>query len=118
MCGLAGVWTTGGDQELALREQVCRMAGTLAHRGPDDSGHWIDPQAGLAFGFRRLAIVDLSEGGHQPMMSADGRYVIVFNGEIYNFRELRAELEALGFVFRSRSDTEVILGAASAWGWS
>src|SRR5258708_3332236 len=116
MCGLAGIWRTDGERESELRQDVGRMAATLVHRGPDDSGSWIDAQVGVAFGFRRLAGVDLSDGGHQPMVSSDGRYVIAFNGEVYNLKELRAGLAQLGFAFRSRSDKEVILNAASAWG--
>jgi asparagine synthase (glutamine-hydrolysing) len=94
------------------------MAGTLAHRGPDDSGVWIDGAAGVALGFRRLSIIDLSSAGHQPMLSPDGRYIIVYNGEIYNYRELRDELVARGHPFRSQSDTEVILAAAAQWGFA
>jgi asparagine synthase (glutamine-hydrolysing) len=92
------------------------MADAMAHRGPDDSGVWVDSIAGIALGFRRLAIVDLSEQGHQPMRSESGRYVIVFNGEIYNHRSLRRELESGGCGFRGHSDTEVILTAFEQWG--
>jgi asparagine synthase (glutamine-hydrolysing) len=92
------------------------MAATLAHRGPDDADLWIDPDAGLALGHRRLSIIDLSAAGRQPMVSACGRYVITYNGEIYNFRTLRAELEQQGHTFRGHSDTEVLLAALVAWG--
>ena len=99
-----------------MRADVARMAATLTHRGPDDNGAWVDAGAGIAFGFTRLAIIDVSPTGHQPMHSADGRFVIIFNGEIYNFRELRAELVAHGHQFRGSSDTEVILAGCSEWG--
>jgi asparagine synthase (glutamine-hydrolysing) len=92
------------------------MASTLQHRGPDDSGVWVDAAAGFALGFRRLSIIDLSPSGHQPMVSSSGRWVLVFNGEIYSFRELRDELAAEGHVFRGRSDSEVILEACEEWG--
>ena len=92
------------------------MAATLVHRGPDDAGRWTDAAAGVALGFRRLSILDLSPAGHQPMLSADGRYACVFNGEIYNHRDLRAELEGRGARFRGTSDTEVIVEAAAAYG--
>jgi asparagine synthase (glutamine-hydrolysing) len=85
------------------------MAGRMARRGPDDQGFWSDPEGRLQLGFRRLAILDLTPAGHQPMISSDGRSVLILNGEIYNFRELGKELEAAGVVFRSRSDTEVLL---------
>src|SRR5213075_1011472 len=85
------------------------MADTLRHRGPDDAATWVDAAAGVAFGFRRLAIIDLSEHGRQPMTSASGRYVIMLNGEIYNFLELRRELEQGGHRFRGHSDVEVAL---------
>jgi asparagine synthase (glutamine-hydrolysing) len=92
------------------------MAATLVHRGPDDFGCWADPKGEAAFGFQRLSIVDLSREGHQPMTSADGRYTIVFNGEIYNFAALRQDLEAAGYPFRGRSDTEVLLASIARWG--
>ena len=114
MCGLTGLWRSGpGGDPL---EEVQRMTATIVHRGPDDDGVWIDAECRLALGFRRLSILDLSPAGHQPMPSASGRHVIVFNGEIYNFRELRAELETLGCTFRGGSDTEVMLAAIETWG--
>ena len=109
MCGLSGLWRTGGGAEDALRRDVAAMATALVHRGPDDAGDFVDAPAGVALGFRRLAIVDVSPAGHQPMRSADGRLVIAFNGEIYNHRDLRAGLEREGVAFRGSSDTEVIL---------
>jgi asparagine synthase (glutamine-hydrolysing) len=114
VCGIAGFVGAdpGADNEGALH----RMVGTLVHRGPDDLGTWLDREAGVAIGFRRLAILDLSPSGHQPMLSSDGRFVIAFNGEIYNHRELRAELEMVGHRFRGRSDTEVIVEGCSVWG--
>ncbi|HEY9829311.1 MAG TPA: asparagine synthase (glutamine-hydrolyzing), partial [Stenomitos sp.] len=117
MCGIVGFWDN--SQQLntdQLAPMVQRMSDTLLHRGPDDGGIWVDAEAGIALGHRRLAIVDLSPEGHQPMVSADGRYVIVFNGEIYNFLELRRQLEQLGHRFRGHSDTEVMLAACSQWG--
>ena len=92
------------------------MATTIHHRGPDDGGSWIDTSAGIALGSRRLAIVDLSQEGHQPMFSASGRYVIAFNGEIYNYGEIRRELDQTGVQWRGGSDTEVLLAAVERWG--
>src|SRR5262245_56329046 len=117
MCGLAGLIDTSGernDQELTAL--VSRMAETMRHRGPDDEAAWSDAQAGIALGFRRLAILDLTECGRQPMHSHCERFVIVFNGEVYNHGELRQQLEAVGHPFRGRSDTEVVLAAVSRWG--
>ena len=116
MCGVAGLLARDEGQAAELRIAVERMASALEHRGPDDSGSWVDAAAGIALGFRRLAILDLSPTGHQPMVSRDGRFVTVFNGEIYNHRELRATLEKSAVRFRGTSDTEVILEACSAWG--
>lgn len=115
MCGLTGVWSRGAEPN-ALEHTIGRMTEAVRHRGPDDDGRWLDRERGLALGHRRLAIIDLSPEGHQPMLSASGRYVLVFNGEVYNFAELRAELLAAGFRFRGHSDTEVILAAVEAWG--
>src|SRR5690349_13635680 len=112
MCGIAGVVELRNETvSPAILE---RMTDAIAHRGPDGEGHWIDGPVG--FGHRRLAIIDLSPGGYQPMVSADHRFVLTFNGEIYNFRELRADLQAAGFWFRSQSDTEVLLHALAHWG--
>ena len=116
MCGFAGILTTAGFDRDELTDHAARMIGPIAHRGPDDSGVWVDAHAGVALGFRRLAIIDLSEHGHQPMWSPSGRFVMVFNGEVYNFRDLRHELEQHGHRFRGQSDTELILAAFEQWG--
>ncbi|MGD9597431.1 MAG: asparagine synthase (glutamine-hydrolyzing) [Steroidobacteraceae bacterium] len=112
MCGLAAYFSLSGEQpDLGL---LARMTDLLAHRGPDDDG--LFAEGGYAVGFRRLSIFDLAPSGHQPMLSPDGRYVIVFNGAIYNFLELREQLIGLGHRFRSTSDTEVLLAAYLQWG--
>ncbi|MBC7804139.1 MAG: asparagine synthase (glutamine-hydrolyzing) [Candidatus Parcubacteria bacterium] len=118
MCGVAGLWSPRGGDAGALLAQARAMADTLAHRGPDDAGAWADAASGLALGHRRLSVLDLSSSGHQPMASGDGRHVISYNGEIYNYAELHAALEAEGRApeWRGRSDTEVLLAAVSAWG--
>jgi len=116
MCGIAGFLTAARDTTEQMQAVVLSMASTLRHRGPDDSGTWVDQTAGVALGHRRLSVVDLSPLGHQPMHSATGRYIIVFNGEIYNFRALRNELEKRGRAFRGHSDTEVMLAAITEWG--
>jgi len=116
VCGIAGCWDSRGSEEAdALRRTGQRMADVLYHRGPDDAGTFEEPSAGLVLAFRRLAIIDLSEAGHQPMSSACGRYVIVYNGEVYNHMLLRAELEP-HINFRGHSDTEVVLGGFTHWG--
>lgn len=116
MCGLTGFVSCGPVDEQELRAQVCHMADQLIHRGPDDWGAWVDGEAGVALALRRLAIVDLSPAGHQPMVSSCGRYVMVFNGEVYNAPGLRRELEPCGRTFRGHSDTEAMLEAISEWG--
>lgn len=112
MCGVAGILNL--DCRPVAPEMLRAMTDIIAHRGPDAEGHWIEGQIGL--GHRRLSIIDLSAAGHQPMQTPDGRYVISYNGEIYNFLELRKELEARGCRFRSRTDTEVLLQAFAVWG--
>lgn len=114
MCGIVGIWNREG-QAVEPRE-FDRFVDALAHRGPDGRGVFYEATAGLALGHRRLAILDLSESGRQPMSYADERFWITYNGEIYNFLELRETLEGMGHVFRSQSDTEVILAAYSQWG--
>jgi len=116
MCGIVGCITAHGLHLPELEDIAGRMTAALVHRGPDDEGVWVDTKAGVSLGHRRLAILDLSPFGHQPMVSADGRYVIVYNGEVYNFRGLQRELEDLGHGFRGGSDTEVILAAVVQWG--
>ena len=116
MCGIAGLWTKGRPDPALL----ARMGRAIEHRGPDDEGVWIDPEAGLGFAHRRLSIVDLSPHGHQPMLSADGRFVLNYNGEIYNHDQLRAALDAEGMSpvggWRGHSDTETLLQAVAALG--
>jgi asparagine synthase (glutamine-hydrolysing) len=112
MCGIAGLIHL--DREPVSPAVLQRMTDAVAHRGPDGEGQWIEGEVGI--GHRRLAIIDLSPAGHQPMISPDHRFVLTYNGEIYNFRELQAELEAEGYRFRSRCDSEVVLHALAAWG--
>jgi asparagine synthase (glutamine-hydrolysing) len=117
MCGIAGLLDLkskfGAGELYAI---ASRMAGSLRHRGPDDQGVWVDAEAGIAFGHTRLAIIDLSTAGAQPMHSSCGRFVICYNGEVYNAPELRAQLEAAGRKFRGHSDTEVIVESFAVWG--
>ena len=112
MCGIAGIFHYETVKPVDPK-RVERMTDAIAHRGPDGSGVWTAP--GIGLGHRRLSIIDLA-GSPQPMHSADERAVIVFNGEIYNYRELRRELEQGGAVFRTDGDTEVILAAWQKWG--
>jgi asparagine synthase (glutamine-hydrolysing) len=117
MCAIAGFWNSSATTtEDELERTVWRMASVLQHRGPDDQGAWANEDASFALAHRRLAILDLTGEGHQPMLSANGRYVLSFNGEIYNFKSLRNELEQCGHFFRGRSDTEVMLAAFCEWG--
>jgi len=120
MCGFAGILERDNQtSESALRAIAARMADTLRHRGPDDTGVWVDAAAGVGLSHRRLSILDLSPAGHQPMVSASGRHVIVFNGEIYNSLQLRCELDQVtrgSLSFRGHSDTEVMLAAFDHWG--
>lgn len=112
MCGIAGIFNVNGEpvSPVLLR----RMTDAIAHRGPDGEGFYADSFIGL--GHRRLAIIDLSPSGHQPMITPDRQYALTYNGEIYNFQELKAELEALGHAFRSKTDSEMVLHAYAAWG--
>jgi asparagine synthase (glutamine-hydrolysing) len=118
MCGFVGYWNPNGFNEDEARALIKRMTDTIIHRGPDDEGYFIDADAGIALGFRRLSIIDLSKAGHQPMHSHCGRYVIVFNGEIYNHKELRKELEQGGYRYqwRGHSDTETLITCIAKWG--
>ena len=117
MCGFAGfLGVQGVLPPTDAERRVRRMADAVTPRGPDDGQTWVDADAGIALGFRRLAIRDLTPAGRQPMLSADGRYAIVFNGEVYNADDLRPELAGRGVRFRGHSDTEVILEACAAWG--
>jgi asparagine synthase (glutamine-hydrolysing) len=116
MCGIAGVIDGSAIRRSDLDTIAGSMTGSLRHRGPDDAGIWTDPDAGVAFGHRRLSIVDLSAAGHQPMVSHDGRYVITFNGEVYGYAALRAELQARGVSFIGHSDTEVLVESIAAYG--
>lgn len=115
MCGIAGLVDPRAS-EVSLRARCQLMGDKVSHRGPDDVGSWIDPTSGVALAHRRLSIIDLRETGHQPMVSSSGRFVITYNGEVYNFRDLRRELEAAGHSFRGHSDTEVLLAGVENWG--
>ncbi len=115
MCGFAGALErdTPADR---WQEQLAAMGGRLIHRGPDDSGDWFDPEAGIGLAHRRLAVIDVSPEGHQPMACRSGRFIIAYNGEIYNYEELRADLGSENISWRGHSDTEVLLEAVEAWG--
>ena len=113
MCGVAGIVNLN---EVPVSPVVLKgMTDAISHRGPDGEGHWIEGNVGL--GHRRLSILDLSPAAQQPMVSADHRFVLSYNGEVYNFRELRAELETIGYWFRSKTDSEVVLYALAEWGY-
>src|SRR5258708_23501190 len=119
MCGIAGFLdTTLRNSSEHPRATERRMGNILQHRGPDDAGIWADSAAGIALAHRGLSLLDVPPAGHQPMLSASGRYVIVFNGEIYNFQQLREELEKSNNAplrFRGHSDTEVLLACFESW---
>ena len=117
MCGLTGcmTWQRPMDQ-VTLASWIHKSAEQLQHRGPDDHGPWTDSQSGIALGHRRLSILDPSAQGHQPMISQDERLILTYNGEIYNFAELRKDLAAVGIQYKGRSDTEVLIAAISKWG--
>lgn len=116
MCGIAGFLETRPAASNPAERIARAMGDTIVHRGPDEGDVWVDGEAGIALSHRRLSIIDLSPAGHQPMKSADGRWVIAFNGEIYNFEDLRELLTGRGHTFRGHSDTEVLLAAVSEWG--
>ena len=113
MCGICGSlnFAVMSDEDTAAIAQLMKL---MKHRGPDDNGFWTDEKH-AALGFQRLSILDLSSAGHQPMATPDGRYVIIYNGEVYNFKELRCDLSQCGVRFRSSGDTEVVLNAIAAW---
>src|SRR5687768_3254378 len=113
MCGISGILSPAG----VTRERIGQMTTALAHRGPDAHGVWVNSAATIGLGHTRLSIIDLSIGANQPFYSRDNRYVVVFNGEIYNFQALRNELnERHGITFRTTSDTEVLVEAFAVWG--
>ncbi|HQR42317.1 MAG TPA: hypothetical protein PLX97_06525, partial [Gemmatales bacterium] len=116
MCAIYGYWQSPSLPQEEMTALITRMGMLQHHRGPDDAGVYYDAATGLGLGHRRLSIIDLSPAGHQPMLSGDGQIVLTFNGEIYNYLELRAELESLGHSFRSRSDTETIIVGYQQWG--
>jgi asparagine synthase (glutamine-hydrolysing) len=117
MCGITGFFSPTGFEFADAKVTLACMRDRLLHRGPDDAGSWLDAEAGIALGHRRLSILDTSLAGHQPMISDSGRYVLVFNGEIYNHRVIRRQLESLGPVaWRGHSDTETLLTAVERWG--
>jgi len=112
MCGIVGQINLDGEPVSSA--VLKRMTDSIIHRGPDGEGQWVEGSIGL--GHRRLAIIDTSSAGKQPMISADHRFVLTYNGEVYNFRELRTELEAKGYQFNSQTDSEVVLSALAEWG--
>lgn len=118
MCGIAGFYCADGFRLEWAKESIVRMTSAIVHRGPDDSGDWIDADAGIALAHRRLSIIDLSVAGHQPMVSPKGRYIISFNGEIYNHRDSRRQMEkeSVAPAWRGHSDTESLLAAIESWG--
>ena len=117
MCGLVGFFNPLGFQNFNANDILRKMSAEIIHRGPDDSGCWHDDESGIALAHRRLSILDLSDAGSQPMFSHSGRYVIIFNGEIYNHLEIRLKLESkTSLGWRGASDTESLLAAIELWG--
>ena len=118
MCGIAGIWNKTGTRNLQDLTAACNLMGnSIKHRGPDDEGFWCEPGETLCFSHSRLAILDLTATGSQPMASHNGRYVITYNGEIYNYRDIRTELSVISpRRCRGASDTEVMLEAIAVWG--
>src|SRR6478735_502674 len=118
MCGVAGYLAQSGRNADSLFSRISAMTGTLLHRGPDAAGHWLDEQAGITLGHRRLSVIDPTDAGAQPMLSSDERWVMIYSGELYNTAELRHQVEQAGppLRWRGHSDTEVILEAVSRWG--
>src|ERR1700751_4510623 len=114
MCGIAGIWHLNGENLSAAK--LKSFTNSMSHRGPDGEGIYIDENVQLGLGHRRLSILDLSDAGAQPMHYSDNNLVICYNGEVFNFIELKKELEQLGFSFKTTSDTEVILAAYKKWG--
>ena len=114
MCGIAGVFTARSE---GMAVGVARMTDQIRHRGPDGEGIWIDVEAGIGLGHRRLSVLDLSSAGQQPMQSASGRWAVVFNGEIYNHLDIRGEIDSVaGVAWRGHSDTETLVRAIELWG--
>jgi len=113
MCGIVGLWCA---RQKINPEVLLEMRETMKHRGPDDTGIFIDKKSNLGLAQRRLSIIDLSEKGHQPMGSEDGTLWLTYNGEVYNFKEIKKELEKKGYRFRGNSDTEVVLKSFQEWG--
>ena len=109
MCGINGIFAYRPGADPIDRGELARTRDHMTKRGPDDFGEWVSPEGSIGFGHRRLSIIDLSPAGAQPMTSADGKFTVTFNGEIYNYQALRRGLETRGFVFKSHSDTEVLL---------
>jgi asparagine synthase (glutamine-hydrolysing) len=116
MCGIAGFFKGSSVKVEDKKPLLKKMSSTILHRGPDSSVEWIDPDAHIALAHRRLSILDLSPAGHQPMISPSGRYVITYNGEVYNHLDLRSDLENINW--KGHSDTETLLAGFDAWGIS
>ena len=116
MCGIAGIVDPKSREKKINAGTLKKMSDVITHRGPDSDGLWISQNYEAGFSFRRLAIIDLSESGNQPMSTRDGRFTIVFNGEVYNHSQIREELISKGYNYRSGTDTETILYGFAEWG--